>query len=181
MFWSSASKGSPCQYIEQPLYQVFLYLFFICWWFRCIPSCLKTLVRSRIWKRSFNTVIPHSHSLIPVNNVYCCSKGNFEHLWFLSLFLIEGEKILMLNMSSMKGQQYVGSLEPQSFLYPVQIQELETWVCCLPSWVNDVLFAAGQASSHAKQWTVQDLLSGVSRGSLNVLYFLLYCETLNNT
>lgn len=52
----------------------------------------------------------------------------FGRLWFLSFFLIEGKKILMLNMSSMKEQQYVGSLEPQGFLYPIQVQEHETSV-----------------------------------------------------
>lgn len=181
MFWYSESKGSLCQYMEQSLSQVFLYLFFISWWFRCIPSCLKTLVRSRIWKRSFNTIISHFHSLIPMNNVCCCSKANFWILVVLESLFNWGEKILVLNMSSMTEQQYVGGLEPQSFLYPIQIQEHETSVWCLSNWGIDILFAAGQASSHAKQWTVQDLFSGVSRGSLNVLYFLLYGEVLNNT
>lgn len=35
--------------------------------------------------------------------------------------------------------------------YPIQIQEHETSASCGPGWGKDVLFAAGQASTHAEQ------------------------------
>lgn len=35
--------------------------------------------------------------------------------------------------------------------YPVQIQEHETSASCGPGWGKDVLFAAGQASTHVEQ------------------------------
>lgn len=65
--------------------------------------------------------------------------------------------------------------------YPIQIQEREASASCGPGWGKDVLFAAGQAPTRAEQETNQDLLTGVSRGCLKILYVLLSCEILDNT
>lgn len=89
---------------------LFVCLFFICWWVRCMLSCLKTLVHCRIYKWNFNAVIQWIMFTVVLSQI-------FERLWFSSLFVIEEEKILMLNMSSMKDQQYMGSAEPQSFSF----------------------------------------------------------------